>query len=93
MQFFGDFRKKLKMFLLIATSIFNIFVIFLVLVDSLKRVDSKNTEFLNSSMIFRWFNSPRSKNGTKSEIFLLDIFGYHDYIFQLLRNFLVLTSR
>ena len=44
--------------------IFQFFVIFLVPVDSLKCVDSENTGFFESSPTLRWFNWPRSKNGT-----------------------------
>ena len=63
-KFLVIFGKIIKMFLLIATSIFNIFVIFLAPVDRSKCVDSETTPFFESSPILRWFNWPRSKNGT-----------------------------
>ena len=56
--------KKLKMFLLIVTSIFHIFVIFLAPVDRSKCLDSKTTPFFESSPILSGFNWLRSKNGT-----------------------------
>ena len=57
-------RKKIKMFLLISTSNFHIFECFLVPVDSLKCVNSENTEFFESSPILSGFFWLRSKNGT-----------------------------
>ena len=64
-NFLVIFGKKIKMFLLIATSIFNIFAYFLAPVDRLKCVDSKNTWLFDSRSILRWFNWLRSQNGTK----------------------------
>ena len=64
-NFLVIFGKKLKMFLLIATSIFNIFGYFLAPVDRSKCVDSKNTGFFVSRWIISRFNWLRSKNGTK----------------------------
>ena len=64
-NFLVIFGKKIKMFLLIATSIFNIFAYFLAPVDRLKCVDSKNTGFFYSRSIINRFNWLRSKNETK----------------------------
>ena len=61
-NFLVIFGKIIKMFLLIATSIFNIFVIFLAPVDSPKCVDSKNTGFFDCRSILSGFNWLRSKN-------------------------------
>ena len=63
-NFLVIFGKIIKMFLLIVTSIFNIFVIFLAPVDRAKCLDSKTTPFFESSPILSGFNWLRSKNGT-----------------------------
>ena len=58
-NFLVIFGKNIKMFSLITTSIFNIFVIFLAPVVRSKCADSETTPFFESSPILRWFNWPK----------------------------------
>ena len=89
-NFLVIFGKIIKMFLLIVTSIFNIFVIFLAPVDRSKCVDSETTPFFESNLILRWFNWPRSKNGTNfwsNRTIFFGFFCHCGHIFHFLRVF------
>ena len=68
--------KKLKMFLLIVTLIFNIFVILLAPVDRAKCLDSKTTPFFESS--------PSALKGL-SDFKIID-YRYHTEQYQFLSN-------
>ena len=62
---FGDFWKKIKNVFAHCGHVFQLFSKILTPVGRLKCLDTGTTPFFDGSLILRWFNWLRSKNGTK----------------------------